>query len=161
MTSFFIDKTLRMCFYFDWQVVSILTYTEGFCSSVNLYPTTRLSRGFPDTKKTADCRSSFAVFSIFNRMNSLSFRYCGRVENNCFLRIHRRWFFRLSENSAPGGAQSFGAVHLPPFLKPVCFQTCGSKGKAFAVPPECARRKPSVCRDENTGEAHRGKSCAP
>ena len=59
MISFFIDKTLRMCFYFDWQVVSILTYTEGFCSSVNLYPTTRLSRGFPDTSKA--CPSGFSM----------------------------------------------------------------------------------------------------
>ena len=68
MTSFFIDKTLRMCFYFDWQVVSILTYTEGFCSSVNLYPTTRLSRGFPDTiiKSSENFRAFFVSIPSSN-----------------------------------------------------------------------------------------------
>ena len=50
MMAFFIDKS-SVCFLrFDWQVFSILSQTEDFFSSVNLFPTTRLSRGFRYTK---------------------------------------------------------------------------------------------------------------
>ena len=34
----------------DWQVFPIIPQTEDFSSSVNLFPTTRLSRGFQITK---------------------------------------------------------------------------------------------------------------
>ena len=55
MIAFFIDKS-SVCFLrFDWQVFSILSQTEGFFSSVNLFPTTRLSRGFHYTKKQPRC----------------------------------------------------------------------------------------------------------
>ena len=40
-------------FIFDWQVVFILPHTEDFFSPVNLFSTTRLSRGFCFTTKEA------------------------------------------------------------------------------------------------------------
>lgn len=46
MGAFFIDKSSKYVFSFDWQVDLIISYLEDFASSVNLYRTTRLSRGF-------------------------------------------------------------------------------------------------------------------
>lgn len=46
MGAFFIDKSSKYVFSFDWHVDLIISYLEDFASSVNLYRTTRLSRGF-------------------------------------------------------------------------------------------------------------------
>ena len=51
MVSFFIDNPPFVFFSFDWQVYSNYITNGGFFSSVNLYRTTRLSRGFRYTKK--------------------------------------------------------------------------------------------------------------
>ena len=54
-----------MFFSFDWQVASIITYLEDFLSPVNLFSTTRLSRGFRfTTKRATDGRPFIRLFEI-------------------------------------------------------------------------------------------------
>ena len=52
MVTFFIDKSSKCVFLFDWQVKLIITYLENFFSSVNLFWTTPLWRGFRLQKAT-------------------------------------------------------------------------------------------------------------
>ena len=50
-----------MFFGLDWQVFSIIPYLEDFLSSVNLFSTTRLSRGFRYTNKKSTARVDFCL----------------------------------------------------------------------------------------------------
>ena len=61
-----------MFFTFDWQVKLIITYLEDFFSSVNLFRTTRLSRGFRDTKNDDSIMYYHRFFyEIINRISLL------------------------------------------------------------------------------------------
>ena len=71
MLTFFIDKSSKYVFKFDWQVFLIIPYLEVFFSSVNLFSTTRLSRGFLFTKKELKpWRLEFFDLKLFGKTGS-------------------------------------------------------------------------------------------
>ena len=55
-----------MFFSFDWQVELIISYLEDFASPVNLFGTTRLSRGFRYTKTELSLLRQLHDFLLVN-----------------------------------------------------------------------------------------------